>query len=672
VTRARRRSPPPISTEDLLAFKFVSDPQISPDGQQVLYVLTGIDSDKDRYVSHLWMAPADGAGLPRQLTYGAQGESLPRWSPDGCWIAFLAARGEGKEKQLHLLPADRPGEAQQLTSLDWGVSGVAWAPDSQHLALVSRGQKSEEEKRLGRTQPGRVFDAFPTKFNAEGIHWDDIRAQVYKVSVDGGSPVQVTRSAFRPDELTWSPAGDQVAFTQPADWRDYGELKRDLFVVPADGGRIKRLTRQPRAASHPCWTPDGRSLVFLGKPDGPARNAASVKLWRVPAEGGEARLIPGQGDLELGQAIGSDTRYGRHDFRLAFNRESGGGEAKVWCIAERRGRAQVGSLSLRNGAWTPLTDGDRVVTSFSIAADGTVAFVAGSATSPDDVYVLSPSGTERRLTGANHDLLASREVSRPVEFTYPSLDGLECTGWVLPPTGPYGQRKAPTVLEIHGGPHTAYGHAFFHEFQVLAGRGYAVIFLNPRGSTGYGEAFTAGVVGDYGGMDYADLTAGVDAAIAKFPFIDSRRLGVTGGSYGGFMTNWMVTQSHRFQGAVTRRSISNWISMYGTSDIGPRFTEEEVGGDPWAGHDLLWDRSPLRHVDRIRTPLLIIHADEDHRCPVEQAEQLFVALRRRGRVCRFLRFPGENHELTRSGTPSRRLQNQREILAWFDAHVRRR
>jgi len=665
--RKPRKPLPALSTEDLLSFRFVSDPQISPDGERVLFVLTGIDEEKDRYLSHLWIVPADGSGLPRQLTFGAPGESLPRWSPDGAWIAFLAARGEGKEKQLHLLPAGGPGEARQLTALEKGLTTYAWAPDSLRLAFVSRGDKSEEEKRPDRTPPGRAFEGFPTKFNAEGIHWDDIRAQIYTTSVEDEAPARVTRGAFRPDELTWSPDGEAIAFTQPADWRDYGELKRDLFSVPAAGGRIARLTRQARPVSHPCWTLDGRWLLFLGKPDHAARNAASTKLWRVPAAGGEARLVPGQGDLDLGQSIGSDTRYGRHDFHLAFARESG----RVLCLAESRGRAQIGQVSLRNGAWTPLTEGDRAVTSFTASRDGHVAFTAGTATSPEDVYVLAPDLTERRLTGANHDLLSQREVSRPQEFTFASSDGLECSGWVLPPPGHDGRRRVPAVLEIHGGPHTAYGHAFAHEFQALAGKGYAVIYLNPRGSTGYGQAFTAGVVRDYGGMDYADLMAGVDAALEFFPFLDARRLGVTGGSYGGFMTNWIVTRTNRFKGAITRRSISNWISMYGTSDIGPRFTEDEVGGDPWAGHELLWDRSPIRHVDRVRTPLLIIHADEDHRCPVEQAEQLFSALRRRGRTCRFLRFPGENHELTRSGTPSRRLQNQREILAWLDRHVRK-
>lgn len=289
---------------------------------------------------------------------------------------------------------------------------------------------------------------------------------------------------------------------------------------------------------------------------------------------------------------------------------------------------------------------------------------------PGEIFSLDiPSGTAVSRTDCNGTFLNGLTLSEPEGFECQSSDGRRIQGWVMAPVGCDPGRKYPAILEIHGGPHTMFGEAFFFEFQYLCSLGYAVIFANPRGSHGYGQEFVHACCNDYGGMDYADLMAATDDAVRRFPFIDPERLGVTGGSYGGFMTNWIVARTNRFRAAVTQRSISNWTSFTGSSDIGFYFTEEELGETPWSDPERMRRLSPLSYVQRIATPLLIIHSEQDLRCPIEQAEQLFTALRRLDRTVRFLRFPGSSHELSRSGKPVLRVERLKAIGDWFGIYL---
>ncbi|MBX6724058.1 MAG: S9 family peptidase, partial [Dactylosporangium sp.] len=292
-------------------------------------------------------------------------------------------------------------------------------------------------------------------------------------------------------------------------------------------------------------------------------------------------------------------------------------------------------------------------------------------TSPGDLWTISLDGTgAARRTGLNDALFEETGLSVPEHFTYEGEGGQELDAWIMKPLGLSEGERAPLVLEIHGGPHTAYGHCFFHEFQVLAARGMGVLFTNPRGSTGHGEAFTRACVGDWGGQDYRDIMAGVDAALKRYAWIDPDRLGVTGGSYGGYMTNWIVGQTDRFRAAVTQRSISNLYSMYGTSDIGFHFNRRELGeAELWEAEERIMERSPIRYARNVATPLLIIHSEEDYRCPMEQAEQFYVALKRLGKTVEFLRFAGETHELSRSGKPANRKERLERMAAWFERYL---
>ena len=344
------------------------------------------------------------------------------------------------------------------------------------------------------------------------------------------------------------------------------------------------------------------------------------------------------------------------------------------CLVSDRGRAPLLRVDAATGAATRLLDGERQITNAQASADGRrLVFAASDGLTPADLFacdVEDGGAKERRLTDVNAALFAEVELRAPGRHTYRAGDGQELDAWVITPPGfdPGGGRRYPLVLEIHGGPHTAYGHSFFHEFHVLAGRGYAVLFTNPRGSHAYGQRFVEACVGDWGGKDYEDLMAGVDHALA-LGWVDPKRLYLTGGSYGGFMTNWIIGHTDRFRAAVTQRSISNNISAFGTSDIGWHFWEHEMGdATPWSGGEKLIFRSPLTYVTSVKTPLLILHAERDLRCPIEQAEQLFTALKVLGKEAVFVRFPEDNHDLTRGGKPKHRVEHARRIADWFDAH----
>jgi len=317
-----------------------------------------------------------------------------------------------------------------------------------------------------------------------------------------------------------------------------------------------------------------------------------------------------------------------------------------------------------DGQVEQITKGDRHVQGMGLSTGtGKLVFTSASFMHPANVYVLE-SNTETCLTDYNQELLAEVFLSEPEEFWYKGVDGWDIQGWMMKPIGFEEGKTYPLITQIHGGPHTQYGCSFFHEYQMLASSGFGVMITNPRGSHGYGQTFVDAVRGDYGGKDYGDLMLAVDYA-ENLPWVDKDRLGVTGGSYGGFMTNWIVGQTNRFKGAVTQRCISNWMSFYGVSDIGYYFTEYEVGGNPWDNVEMMLKHSPITYVKNVKTPLLIIHSEQDMRCPIEQSEQTYVYLKRLGVKTRLVRFPGANHNLSRTGKPKLRLERLAHIAGWF-------
>jgi dipeptidyl aminopeptidase/acylaminoacyl peptidase len=503
------------------------------------------------------------------------------------------------------------------------------------------------------------------RFNGEGfIH--DRRPHVFVVAREGGAPKQLTEGEYAHGEPSWSPDGRLIAFTAARhDGRDDDDAV-DLWVVEAAGGPPRRLTSTSGPVSGPTFAPDGRLVAYVVRP---AINAfaRNHQLFVVSPEGGPARSLSAGLDrsiVALGDVWAAWSPDGRE---LLFAVEDGGR------VVVHRVGAEGG------GPPVPVLDGERVVSGLSMARDGAVAVAASTAAAPAEVFVShAAGGGERQLTDLNGAWRAEVALSRPERFRYERA-GVVVDGWLMRPPGAGAEPRAgagpeprvPVLLSIHGGPHAQYGVGFFDEFQVLAGAGYAVVFVNPRGSRGYGEKFAEAVVGDWGGVDVDDVLAGLDEALRRFDVLDRERLGVLGGSYGGFMTSWIVGHTDRFRAACSERAVNDQRTMFGTSDIGHAFNAVAVGGAmPWEDPARYAERSPLTYAPRITTPLLIMHSEEDYRCPIEQAEQLFVALKKLGREVLFVRFPGENHELSRSGTPRHRLERFRIILDWFGRHLK--
>lgn len=644
-----------MTPTDLFRLALVSDAQIAPDGTRVAVVVTRLDEERDEYLSAIWMVPTTG-GEPRQFTRGPKRDTAPRWSPDGRMLAFLSER-DGAKRQVFVMPADG-GEPRRLTDLAAGCEDLVWSPDGTRIAVTARVAPEEpDEQDKEKSKPARVITSLRYKANDAGfIH--DRRRHIFVVAVDGGAPVQVTDGDWDDSTPSWSPDGTELAFSSARhDERDYDQVS-DIWIVPATGGVPRRVTPGRGPSGSPVWSPDGTLIAYTGN-EYALDMGRNNQVFVVAPAGGEPHSLTADLDRTCSPFFNAVGPTWSPDSRFVYFGIEDQGDVPVYRVA-----ADGGSPPQR------IVGGERQVTSLSVSADGgVIAYCAMDPVNPAEVFIAQADGSgERRLTDFNRAFKEEVELVRPERFRY-QRDGFTLDGWVMRPAGYEPGRRYPALLNVHGGPATQYGHNFFDEFQVYAGAGYAVIFTNPRGSQGYGEAFTRAVRGDWGGGDYLDIMLGVDEAITRFDFIDPERLGVLGGSYGGFMTSWIVGHTARFKAACSERAVNNTYTLFGTSDIGSFFAETQAGVRPW--EDMQWfiDHSPLTYATQITTPLLIIHAENDLRCPIEQAEQLFTVLKKLRREVVFVRFPDETHEMSRSGRPRHRRDRFRFILDWFATYL---
>ncbi|MDI3340033.1 MAG: S9 family peptidase [Sphaerobacter sp.] len=662
--------PRPIEIEDLARIRYLGDPQIAPDGQRVAYVVTEVDLEEKCYRSAIWVATADGSERVR-FTAGQRKDTSPRWSPDGRRLAFLSDR-DGTT-QLYVMPSDG-GEPERLTDLKYGVADPVWSPDGAWIAFTSKvgpegpvqqaDETEEDRRRAAARSDTKVIRSLKNRLDGEGF-FDERRRHIFVVSATGGPPRQITDGDWDDTQPAWSPDGRAIAFVSRRGEDRERTTFADVWVAPLDGSEPRRITPGDGTYGTPAFSPDGAWIAYTGNPVVPPYGPTTLTgLWVAPAAGGEARNLTAALDREVGSTIICDQYYAVALQRPLWLPDGSG----LLVPVSDRGMVPLMRVSL-DGEITAVLTGDRAVENVSLARDGRIAFLASAPTRPLEVFVAEADGSgEREVSHANDALLAEVTVVPAERISYPAEGGVEVGGWLLKPPGFDPSRRYPLILQIHGGPHGMYGSVFFHEMQVLAARGYVVLMTNPRGSTGYGQAFVSAAMGDWGGIDYRDIMAGVDYVLG-LGFIDEQRLGVTGGSYGGYMTNWIVTQTDRFKAAVTQRSTCNRFSLFGTSDIAWSYSPWEFGGTPFDNPTLYLERSPITHVKNVTTPILILHSEQDLRCPIEQAEQWFAALRYLGKEAVFVRFPEESHGLSRSGRPDRRVERLRWIVDWFAEHL---
>jgi dipeptidyl aminopeptidase/acylaminoacyl peptidase len=657
--------PGTLSSAQLSELIFLSDPQLSSDGERAFCVRTVVErrgDDPPGYRAEIveveLNAPRERA--VRVVAGGTDGAEHPRLSPDGRWLAFLAKRGGEDAKQLRLLDMARGGEARVLTELAGGVETFAWRPDGGALAVVGRASAVEKDDAKVVARTVERLHAKKDGLPAPGLRPSEPTG-LWFVDVARGDVRRLDAPGDGVADLAWGPDGRTLWLlgAQDADEGDAWRAGLWRLRLDARGRTREALTRRGPSRLGPsalAVTEDGGTLAWLAPADGETLSSPTA-LWTMAADGGEAERRTGA-DLDAAPSVGGDARHGRYP-NLPVATADG------WLLNLNREGASGPALLRGDGRLAPRLDGARVTSAFAHAAGRTLCLVETPRT-PAALVLVDRDGSERTLFDPNAELV-ERYGLVAAEGPFRAANGADGVAWWrLSPRRP--RRDHALVVQVHGGPHTNAGFGFSFEHQLLAARGYTVIFANPRGSSSYGAGHATAMLGGYGTLDADDVLAVVDDAVAAHAD-PSAPVHLTGGSYGGFMTNWLVGRTDRFRSAVTQRSICNWTSFYGTSDIGYRFAEQEVRGTPWDDLGRLWDQSPLKNVRNVTTPILILHAEADHRCPVEQAEQWFVALKRIGRAeTRLVRFPGEGHELSRSGRPDRRVRRLDEIVAWFEAH----
>ena len=678
-----------LTEKDLFDFVWIANPQVSPDGTRVAFTRVNVDDKRTNYETSIWIATTNGKEAPIRMTNGKH-DAQPRWSPDGTHIIFVRGgdkdeTGKPKAGQLAMLSL-AGGEASKITDLPKGASNPVWSPEGKRIAFVSsttqddiqKAQRKKNAAKPGDTQAesehesdAHVISRAVYRSNDEGYLDPKRHAHIWLLEVPGApdeitKPQQLTTGNFDECQLVWSHDGSRIYFLTRRIDEPYYELpSTDIYSVPSAGGNPEKLATIPMAIGDLVLSPDGRRLAFHGSLAQPVRSYSQPDLWVMGvAPDAKPQNLTADYDFDMGSSVFGDnaaprggrgrTLYWSPDGRSLFD------------VVEKQGRTPIVRLDTQTRTVTEVTRGDQAVLDFSVSPDATtIVALVSSPVMIGDLFAVADDGTQTRIGDFNRKLWSQLNLTAPEEINYSSFDGKRIQGWIQKPPDFDPQKKYPLILNIHGGPHAAYGWVFDHEFQWMAAKGYIVLYVNPRGSTSYGQEFGNIIQYHYPGDDYRDLMAGVDELL-KRGYVDPKKLGVTGGSGGGVLTNWAITHTDRFAAAVSQRDISNWASWWYTADF-TLFQPNWFKAPPFEDSQDYSNRSAITFVKNIQTPVLFVLGESDYRTPQDSGgEQLFRALKYMRRPTAMVVFPRETHELSRSGEPWHRIERLEHIVNWFD------
>jgi dipeptidyl aminopeptidase/acylaminoacyl peptidase len=697
----------PITDKDLFEFIWVTNPQLSPDGTKVSFTRVNVDEKRTGYETSIWMVATSGSGFPLRLTNGKH-DAQPRWSPDGRYIAFVRGgekdeSGKPKPPQIALLSL-AGGEARIITDLAKGASDPVWAHDSKRIAFLSSTTSEDIEKARRNKDSGKSTDARKTEATKDSVeaqpsgpekeHESDVHVisrAVYRsnnagyldakrhehiwmlhlptISDEVSKPAQLTSGDFDEGDIVWSRDDSRIYFlTERIDEAYYELPTTDIYSVSSAGGNIEKLTTVPMGIYDLVLSPDGKKFAFHGSVTKPVRSYSQPDLWVMDATtDGQPKNLTTDYDFDMGSSVGGDNAAPRGGNGRTLHWSPDG--RSLFDSVEKQGRTQLVRVDAQSGAVSEITQGDEAVLDFSITPDArTIVALVSTPVMIGDLFTVLPSGAQTRITDFNRKLWSQLNLTQPEELNYASFDGKRIQGWIQKPPDFDPKKKYPLILNIHGGPHAAYGWVFDHEFQWMAAKGYVVLYVNPRGSTSFGQDFGNIIQYHYPGDDYRDLMAGVDELL-KRGYVDPKKLGVTGGSGGGVLTDWTITHTDRFAAAVSQRDISNWASWWYTADF-TLFQPSWFKAPPFEDPEDYANRSAITFVKNIHTPVLFVLGESDYRTPQDSGgEQLFRALKFLKRPTAMVVFPRETHELSRSGEPWHRVERLEHIVGWFDKWI---
>ncbi len=686
-----------ITEKDLFGFVWIGDPQVSRDGSRVAFVRVTVNEKKENYDTSIWVVPTMENEPPRQLTNGPH-DSAPRWSPDGKYLAFVrASEKDGKPEpgQLCLLPM-AGGDAFTFTTLPKGASDPHWSPDGKSIAFFSTTNsedlaKEEKKKKEEQSKKGNAAQPSPSPA-ADEEHESDIHVvtrALYRSNDEGYldpkhpkhiwiapapqsanekvQPKQLTTGRFDENQFVWANDGSRIYFTSLHVDEPYYELPRsELYSVPANGGAATKLTTIEMNVETLALGPDGKQIAFTASANQPVNSYTQPDLWTIDlVPNAKPRNLTASFDWDVGAGVFGDNAAPR-----AF-----GNHVPIWSpdtksiieIYSREGKTNLASFDAATGARAEITRGNQAVMRFTASADvSKLVYLVSTPTRINDLFCIDHAGGEpRQLTQSNDELFSQLNLTQPEEISYQSFDGKRIQAWLQKPPAFDPSKKYPLILNIHGGPHAAYGYIFEHEFQWMAAKGYVVLYPNPRGSTSYGQDFGNVIQYHYPGDDFKDLMTGVDEVVRR-GYIDPKKLGVTGGSGGGLLTNWVVGHTDRFAAAVAQRDIASWEDWWYTADF-TLFQPTWFKAPPFQDQSDFKARSPITYINNVKTPLMLVLGETDTRSPTGAGgEQMFRALKFRKIPTVMVRFPNETHELSRSGQPWHRIERLQHIVGWFD------